>query len=156
MNCKEIKEILIFFIEGSLNPDIAVQIQKHLEKCNECKAFSLKLKSVLSLIEMEKIKETNPYFLMKVMERLKNKSRSNDIFKTFHLFRIMKPVLAIMLIGVAIYTGILLGGSYSNKYESTVMLNSRGIQLQSIADEFYLNDLGMENIETLLLTDNNN
>ena len=156
MKCIEFKENLLLFIEGSLNPDLAVQIQKHLEKCNECQAFSLKLKSVLSVIEMEKIKESNPYFSMRVMERLKNKSSSNEIFKAFHFFRIMKPVLAILIMGVAIYTGILLGGSYSKNYETTVMGDSRGIHLQSIADEFYLNDLGMENIETLLITENNN
>jgi predicted anti-sigma-YlaC factor YlaD len=156
MRCEEIKENMIFYIEGSLNTDRAMLVKEHLEECHECQNFFLKVTSVLSVIENEKIKDSNPYFSMKVMERLKNQSSSNEIFKAFHFFRIMKPVMAIILIGVAIYTGILLGGNYSKKNDITVMGDSRGIQLQSIADEFYLNDLGMENIETLLITENNN
>jgi len=155
MRCEEIKEILIFFVEGSLNPDKTNQVQKHLEKCQECKSSHLKLKSVLSIIETEIIKESNPYFSMKLIERLKNSSETNEVFSAFRIIGILKPVVAILLIGIAIYTGILIGGSYSHKYDTTVIDDSRGIQLQAVADEFYLNDIGMENIETLLIIENN-
>ena len=154
MRCKEIKENLIFFIEGSLNHDRAMQIQKHLEECQECKSSYLKLKSVLSIIETEKIKESNPYFSMKVLERLKYSSETSKVFSAFKIIRILKPVVAIFLIGIAIYTGILMGGSFSHKYDTIVIDDSRGIQLQAVADEFYLNDLGIENIETILITYN--
>jgi anti-sigma factor RsiW len=154
MRCEEIKEILIFFVEGSLIPDKTNQVQKHLEVCHECRASYLKLKAVLSVIEKEKIHDVNPYFSMKVMERLKNKSGSHEVSANFHFIRILKPVLAVLLIGAAIYTGILLGGSYSQKYETNSMENSRNTQIQAVADEFYLNDLGIENIETILITYN--
>jgi predicted anti-sigma-YlaC factor YlaD len=155
IRCEEIKGILIFFVEGSLNHERAMLVKEHLEVCLECQYSFQKIATILSVIENEKMKDSNPYFSMKVMERIKNKSSSNEIFKAFHFFRIMKPALAIALIGVAIYTGILLGGNYSKKYETTVMGDSRGTQLQAIADEFYLNDIGIENIETLLIIENN-
>lgn len=154
MKCKEIRDNLIFLADGTLSPDKGNQVQKHLEVCDECRASYLKLKGVLSVIEKEKIHDVNPYFSMKVMERLKNKSDSHEVSANFHFIRILKPVLAVLLIGAAIYTGILLGGSYSQKYETNSMENSRITQIQAVADEFYLNDLGIENIETILITYN--
>jgi predicted anti-sigma-YlaC factor YlaD len=154
MKCHEIKENLIFFVEGSLNPEKTNQVQKHLEECNECQAYYLYIKSLLTIIEKEKIKDHNPYFSMKVMERLKNHSGSKEVFKAFHVVSILKPVFAVLLIGIAIFTGILLGDIYTQKRDTLNIDDSRASQLQAIADEFYLYDLGVENIETILITEN--
>lgn len=155
MNCKEIKENLIFYVEGSMNPDKSSQVEKHLEGCDECRSSYLFLKDTLLVIEKEKIRDKNPYFSMKVMERLKRQSGSKQISGVFSFNRIYKPSLAFLLTGLAIYAGILLGGSYNNKYEIISREDSRANQIQTVADEFYLNDLGIENIETILITDNN-
>lgn len=155
MRCEEIKEILIFFVEGSPNHERAMLVKEHLEVCLECQYSFQKIATILSVIENEKIKDPNPYFSMKVLERLKYSSETSKVFSAFKIIRILKPVVAIFLIGIAIYTGILMGGSFSHKYDTTVIDDSRGIQLQAVADEFYLNDIGMENIETLLIIENN-
>jgi len=153
--CNEIKENLIFYVEGSLNPDKSSQVQKHLDGCDECQSFILFLKDTLSVIEKEKSRDTNPYFSMKVMERLKIHSGSMQISGYLSFGRMYKPSLAILLAGLAIYAGIFLGGSYTKKFEISSFDHSRTNQLQTVADEFYLNDLGIENIETILITDNN-
>lgn len=155
MNCNEIKEKLIFYVERSLDPENSTQVEKHLEYCHDCQSSFLYLKNALSVIEKEKTREINPYFSMKVMDRLKRQSGSKQISGIFSFNRIYKPSLAFLLTGLAIYAGILLGGSYNNKYEITSREDSRANQIQTVADEFYLNDLGIENIETILITDNN-
>jgi hypothetical protein len=155
MNCKEINEILIFFVEGSLHPAKISQVQKHLDGCDGCRSSYLYLKRVFSVIEKEKIRNTNPYFSMKVMDRLKNRSGSKQISGYFNFGKIYKPSMAFLLTGLAIYAGILLGGRYAQKNEITSFGESRTKQLQTIADEYYLNDLGIENIETIMITDNN-
>ena len=156
MNCNEIKENLIFHVEGSLNPDRSSQFQKHLDDCDECQSFFLFLKDTLSVIEKEKSRDTNPYFSMKVMERLKIQSTTKQISWNISFCGMYKPSLAFLLMGLAIYAGIFLGGRYNKKFETTSFEDSRTNQLQTVADEFYLNDLGIENIETILITDNNN
>lgn len=154
-DCKQAKENLLFFIEGSLKPGISIQVHKHLEECNECQSSYLNLKSAFSIIEQEKIKESHPYFSIKVLERLRRSPETDETSKAFHIRRILQPALAFLLIGAAIYTGILLGGHYSQK-DNTASINDSGeIQLQTLADEYYLNDLEVESIETILITNNN-
>lgn len=155
MNCNEIKENLIFYVEGSLNPVNSSQVQKHLDGCEKCQSFFLFLKYTLSVIDKEKRRDTNPYFSMKVMERLKSQSAAKQISGYFSFARMYKPSMAFFLMGLAIFTGIFLGGSYNKKFEITSFDDSRTNQLQTVADEFYLNDLGIENIETILITKNN-
>lgn len=155
MNCKEINKNLIFYVEGSLDTVKSSQVQKHLEECNDCRSSIIFLRDTLIVIDKEKIRDTNPYFSMKVMERLKKQSASKQISGVFSFNRIYKPSMAFLLTGLAIYAGIFLGGSYTQKYEITSLEDSRANQIQTIADEFYLNDLGIENIETILITDNN-
>jgi hypothetical protein len=155
MNCKETKENLIFYVDGSLNPAESSQFQKHLEGCDECRSSYLFLKNTLRVIEKEKTRDTNPYFSMKVMERLKIQSGPKQISGYFSFDRIYKPSLAFLLTGLAIYAGILLGGSFSQKFERNSSMDSRTEQFQTVADAYFLNDLEIENIETILITDNN-
>lgn len=155
MNCKEINENLIFYVEGSLNPVNSSQVQKHLEGCDECRSSFLFLKDTLSVIEKEKRRDTNPYFSMKVMERLKIQSAPKQISGYFSFSSMYKPSLALLLTVLAIYAGIILGGSYNKKFEITSFDDSRTYQLQTVADDYFLNDLAIENIETILITDNN-
>ena len=106
MNCNEIKEKLIFHAEGSLNHDKSSQVQKHLDGCDECQSFFLFLKDTLSVIEKEKRRDTNPYFSMKVMERLKSQSSPKQISGYFSFSSMYKPSLALLLTGLAIYAAV--------------------------------------------------
>ena len=154
MKCNEIKDNLIFFVEGSLEQGMDLQVQSHLKECSNCDAYFQKMKSVLAIIENEKIKETNPYFAMKVMERIKSNTRNEMNTTPLQLVRVLKPVLAVFLVAIAIYTGITLGGSYTQNNKVSID-DSRANELQVLADDFYLNEFEMENIETILLTENN-
>jgi hypothetical protein len=154
MECNQIKEKLIFLAEGSLNPDQEMHVHNHLKRCNDCQTFYHHVRSVLSVIEKEKIKEHNSYFSMKVMNKLKGAAKPGITPGLFSFPSIAKPLFASLLIGSAIYTGIILGRNFSIKsnYSSD---NLRTSELQSVADEFYLNDFEIENIETILITQNN-
>jgi predicted anti-sigma-YlaC factor YlaD len=154
MNCNEIKENLIFLAEGNLEPESEFQVRSHLKDCIECDAYYQKMKSVLAIIEKEKIKESNPYFSKKLMERMKSHTKNETDPIPFHLIKALKPVIAVCLVAMAIYTGIFLGRSYSQKNDISFN-DSRANELQVLADDFYLNDFEMENIETILLTENN-
>jgi hypothetical protein len=155
MNCKEIKENFIFYVEGSLNPAKSSQFQKHLEGCGECRSSYLFIKETLWVIEKEKTRDTNPYFSMKVVERLKIQSGPKQITWYFSFGKVYKPSLVFLLTGLAIYAGILIGGSFSQKFERNSSMDSRTEQFQTVADAYFLNDLEIENIETILITDNN-
>lgn len=154
MECTKIRNNLIFLASAELEPDEQAQMFAHLEKCHDCQLIYQKFQSAFSIIEKEKSRKSNPYFSIRLVERLENKSKATNRFTPYPAKQLLQPIFAILLIGIAIYTGILIGGSYSPKNNLTYD-NSRSGELQVFADEFYLNDMGIENIESILVNEKN-
>ncbi len=152
IKCNEVRKKLIFLAEGRLEKEQEVMLQHHLETCIECTTHYQKIKTALSELDKEKIREFNPYFSMKVMERLKNKAEPERALIPYFT-GILKPVMVVLLLAVAIFTGIILGGRYS-QLNKTAVNGYRATELQAITDDYYLDDLSMENIESILITDN--
>jgi len=154
IGCREVRKKLIFLAEGSLGKNMEDRLLHHLETCSECTMHYQRMKSLFQELVKEKIKDSNPYFSMKVMDRLKN-TTERSVTSRPSLIGVLKPVMVILMIAIAITAGILLGGSYSQK--NRIVLNDyRSSELQAITDDYYLDDLEMENIERILITENNN
>jgi hypothetical protein len=149
MNCIEVEQNLIFLAEGSLRPGLAETLLDHIAACNACKQKLEAIQYALTLIGREKIRNFDPYFSSRIMERIKKASGYHKIFRPSIFFGVIQPALALMVIGAAIYTGILLGEKVYPAFQP------HENEWQVIADDFYLNDLGMENIESAFITQNN-
>lgn len=149
MKCSEVEQNLIFLAEGSLRPGLAESLLDHIAACSTCKQKLGAVESALTVIEREKIRNFDPYFSSRIMERIKKTSGYNKTFRPSIFFGVIQPALALMIIGVAIYTGILLG---EKVYPASQPQEN---EWQVIADDFYLYDLGMENIESAFITQKN-
>jgi len=79
MNCREIQNKLIFFIEGDLNSNDSSYISGHIENCKDCQFLFNQLKSSLEFIENDKQTETNPFFFTRVMAGIEAKPKENII-----------------------------------------------------------------------------
>lgn len=110
MNCKEIQNKLIFYIDSELKPDESEIIYLHLQGCKECQYLYNQLKASYEFIEKDKQIELNPFFVTRVMEGLARKSKQNSIFNWFKIreYSIQVSVYSILIV-LAIFVGHYLG-----------------------------------------------
>jgi anti-sigma factor RsiW len=153
MNCKEIRENLVYLIDRELPPDKEEFVRNHLQTCAACKEAFVKLEQTWLLIGKQKIRETNPDFSLRVMEqiRIAANPQRKTVFSPGML--ILQPAWRLALAGLAIIIGMVLGESF---YRSGISAEKDigTTSIQKLADEYYLDDFSIENVETILLTSN--
>jgi predicted anti-sigma-YlaC factor YlaD len=140
MNCLNTRNCLIEYIEGRLDVLRQHEIEIHFEECPECREFAHKLGEVFQFFENEKETEFDPFMYTRI-QSLIEKTRRNHSAVAMH--RMLQPIFVALLVLMIAFTGITLGKSYS--YKNT-LANDYKTEL------YYLSDIHVENIESLLLT----
>lgn len=82
MNCKKIKKLLKLYIDDSLTFGEKQLVEKHLEKCSECRAELKSLSTVVRLIKSLPEVSTSPNFtenLMSKISQIEEKERERII-----------------------------------------------------------------------------
>ena len=146
MNCEQINNKLIFFIEKSL-PDAEMQeINSHIDNCNDCKKLTIQLESSLNVIEEEKKVVVNPFIHTGILQKIKNRREQPSFANIFMLKRAMQPVFYSMILVVGIGLGITFGNMAIDNANKNLANND--------FDEIFFNDLDQEPIEAFLLNYN--
>ncbi len=150
MKCKEVHKNLIFYIENELNAETQSKIQEHINGCVSCKKLYEKIKNTLGIINKEEKNKAYPFFFTRIQQKIEELNSSE--IKTGFLpsfTKVLKPVTLAILLAFGIFLGINLG----NKYETNNYTESNENLLQAYANEYYVNELNEETIETFLLND---
>ncbi|MBN1819360.1 MAG: zf-HC2 domain-containing protein [Prolixibacteraceae bacterium] len=141
MKCKSIHNKIIFYLEGNLQKDEMMAIEKHLQICDDCKKFTGELQKTLAIIEKEKIIEVNPFFYTRLKSRMQ--SQSEKVVSSSPVFlRILQPVAFTVLLLIGVYSGIKIGES-SQAGSSITSANAEIVP--------FLNELADEPIESFLM-----
>lgn len=145
MNCKQINNKLIFYIEKSLSSEDMQQVNYHLNRCDSCKNISVLLSSSLNIINKEKRVEVNPFMHTRVLQALENRKNQTGLAFNAMFKRVLQPMLYSAILVVGIGFGISMGNmatkSPYNTYANADM------------DELFLNDFNEEPIEFFLLNE---
>lgn len=139
MNCSEVHNDLIFFIEGSLDEKRSTEIKEHLSTCKKCSDFADYLRESLDIINEEKQVAGDSGFAERIISILDTGGKDK---KTYSL-RILKYAAAAAVIMLGVFTGINLG-----KVASGYNHNDGSAQSDEL---YYLNDLYQEPIESFFL-----
>ncbi len=110
MDCKQVKNNLIFYHYGELSPQQSEEIKKHLQTCQSCAADYQKLSAVLDYAAAEARSEPNPYIWTRVKARLE---QSGEYTPVPAWVRVLQPVLLVALVVVGLFLGIQLGNLYT-------------------------------------------
>lgn len=138
MNCKEIENKLIFYLDKELPTIEQNEISKHLEKCKSCSTKLALIKSSFNFIEKEKDEELNPFITTQIMARIEAETK-----KTKSVFiKILQPISIAALLILA----ILIGNFASKSYNS---LETENLQTQNTntidnSEQFVINDISYE------------
>lgn len=113
MNCKQVKNNLIFYYYGELDEKLLRQIQNHLEHCEACRVEYNKLALALDYAELEsQLKAPDDMW-----ENINSKINSVEKQRTNVLWlRAVQTIAAAALIALAIFIGSLVGRSYVQQF----------------------------------------
>jgi len=144
MKCKTIHSKLIFFLEKELPVSEMEQVREHLENCRECNLFIEDMKKTLSILEVEKSPEINPFFYTSVKEKLDNSiakqkmPAGNPI-----LVRVLQPVAFSVILLLGVYGGIKIAQPLQKETTGHILTEQEMVP--------YLNEMAAEPIETFLM-----
>lgn len=101
MNCKETKEKLIDYIEGSLSKEEELEIEGHMAKCETCKSEYEELQSTIHYIQ-----DKSKYIGENQELKLNADIRKRRTFKRFTRTGIIAIAISLLLVVTAIATDI--------------------------------------------------
>ncbi len=135
MNCKDFQNNIVFFIDQELNKENATMFEDHLECCNQCKKLFEQVNLSYSLINDDRITESNPFFYSRVMTAVENKTQKT-------LFVNKKQVVqwaTFAIIGLfAIVTGYLIANDKNYVLKDTLQNQYELTDEELFVDSHYL------------------
>jgi hypothetical protein len=136
MNCKDIKNKLIFFIDENIEENKKTAIDKHLADCKDCKdAFSI-LNLSLRNIETEKQISGNPFISTQILAKIEGKTQKKSAFRL-----VLQPIIASLIIFFGIWIGQNISDNYLNAPDNLQTQNTQEID-QSV--QYAMNDYSYE------------
>ena len=146
MNCKEVNKNLIFYIEKELQAERELELQEHLKDCHDCNVLFLNLKETMAIVTKEKAAKPNTFLFTRIQEEISNLEKPRKVFLWKRNFiKLLQPVTLSFFLLVGVIFGISMGNSIQYQTPEQSMVYQ--------TDEFYLNDLQQETIESFLLTE---
>lgn len=138
MNCVLCQKELDAYREGRLPEGIRVQVEAHLEHCEECAQSDYLLSISNRVIEQEKSLQSNPFILTRIMAGIQVMEPGEQYTRHIPAFqKVLKPVLISVSIAAAIFIGVMAG----NIYLSTQPANNLPVEM------LYMNDAALESVE---------
>lgn len=141
MNCIEVKNNLVFFIEDSLAEKKMIDIRNHLKNCNNCSELFQKLKADFLFVKNDKVSELNPFFYNRLTEKLQNKNNNKESafgLKTQQLYIQVAAYAAGIIL--AIFLGIGLGADLNISNSFVIENADEATEYQVFADSYNLSE----------------
>lgn len=136
---------IIKFHNKELSPEKMRRVKKIIDNSPEYSRKLNELKEIYSLVNIPEKIEDNPNLYINIINKLTANEEQNHQYEP-NLKPAFQTVLATLLILITIYTGINLGETYVETNENK-FLSKQGT-------EIFFNDLQLEKIENILLTEN--
>jgi hypothetical protein len=134
MKCIEAKSKIWFFLEDDLNESETQLLTQHFFSCQDCQKEVDFLFKMVKIIDEEKVRSNNPFFVEKVVNQVVITKQNSQINHLLHsIFRTTKPAFAAFAVLGCIALGVFLGTPNTSHNNDDVFLNfskSFGIELE--------------------------
>ncbi|MDP2982206.1 MAG: zf-HC2 domain-containing protein [Candidatus Latescibacter sp.] len=145
MKCNRVMDLLPFFDDGSLAPQIAEDVKRHLAGCADCRRELREMTGVVRLVR-ETIIEQAPVPDSRYLEMINKRIRRKKAERTTALWAVPAAAVIFFAVFVGAYslflgnngTGFMAGEKHSNKGQTAVVFKS------SLTDE----DVAYHNLTT--------
>ena len=143
MNCKSVKENLVFFLEHELPEERRMQMENHLKSCPDCSRLLEEFSQVWEGVQRGRI-QPSPYFWTRLKQRMVEYEQGrNPVFGWIGgLIRLTRPGVAVAAALVCIFLGYSLGNFPQQVNGQTVPPVEEGaVAVQEFFDSDYLDPL---------------
>jgi len=131
MECKNVNKKLIFYIDDKLPLDETLEIQKHLNECEQCNAKYEFLKQILSQIEADRDIRPNDFIATRILAKLPATE------KKYKLKKVLSPVL----IAIFMFFAIILGKLTADFYYTNELKNQVEYVSKDNFDQYVIEEL---------------
>lgn len=148
MNCQEVKENMLAYLEGSLGGDLPGRMKEHIETCDSCRAFQMFMLQVNLQVEDEKARRPNPFLYTRIQEKI---DRKHEVPVHGYYTRLLRSPLyyaavIIFAVSLGVFAGKQLGGLLSTPASTAPALSEQ----EKLKQEFYLQNLENDDISQLI------
>jgi predicted anti-sigma-YlaC factor YlaD len=137
MNNHEIKNSILFYIEGSLNESESKKIAEHIENCDHCRNLYQRLCRTIQVIDQHKNVLPDTFIYTRIISKMERTDKKNAYYR----YKILQPIIIGLIALISIFGGMQLGSTYKKTLESNT----------SNTESYLWNDLSQETIENTLL-----
>ncbi len=148
MNCQEVNENMLAYLEGSLGGDLPGRMKDHIETCDSCKAFQVFMLQVNLQIEDEKTRVPNPFLYTRIQEKIDRKHELpvHGLYPRLLRSPLYYAAVIIFAVSLGVFAGRQLGGLMSNQASPAPVLTEQ----EKLKQEFYLQNLENDDISQLI------
>jgi hypothetical protein len=108
--CRLIEKKLIFYIDNELDEKESGLVMAHISECTDCQFLFRELSDGLKLLDEDKLTDSNPFFITRVMEKMKNESQNEATWNWIPKRKLALQFAIYIILGIfAIITGFYLG-----------------------------------------------
>lgn len=137
MKCKTIQKKLIFLIEDELDKKESSVVKAHLDTCSDCRFLFNQLEQSLAFISNDKLTDTNPFFVTRVMESIRQKPTKNSIFGWLEQKQmVLQAAIYAFTISISLLAGIYLGSENTKQDDVTFINETEKTDYQLFADSY--------------------
>lgn len=142
MNCQLCQKESDAYLTGKLPEGTRIQVENHLESCDECAESYQLFKLASNVINDEKGIESNPFLVTRIMAGIEELDQTHENSRSIPVYRnLLRSALMTGSVAAAIFAGILVG----NIYNPTPSENRLPVEMA------YLNDAALESVELFSL-----
>jgi len=143
-------------MDNELDVEQNIEVQKHLDTCANCYSLFIKVQGSLGLLKPNSEISEQTFYFTRLKQKMENKIIPKEsVFAGFLSKKLVQPVIYLSSLILAVYIGILIGSGSVEQNSYTEVPNNDENYIESFAQHQYLNELDIEPIENLILSDNN-
>lgn len=157
MNCKSVKENLMFFLENELPEERRIEMETHLKTCPDCTHLLEEFSQLWGTLEHREKIQPSPYFWTRLKQRIvEYEEGRKPVFGWLEgLVRRARPAVAIAVLLICVFLGYSLGNfPQSANGQTAYQVDERTIALEQFFDSCHLSlldDLPTGSIEATYL-----
>jgi len=122
-DCKKIQDQLFYYVLNELPAEKAAIIKEHLENCIVCQDLAIKFEDTAKAIIAEKNVVATYALRNRIFEQVKQGKADNPKLIRLQFFKAYQVAAAIIVLFVAVYSGITIGKSVINNNQQAYYSN---------------------------------
>jgi anti-sigma factor RsiW len=144
MNCKDVKNNLVFFLEKELPEKKRIEMEIHLKSCPDCSSLLEEFSQLWEGVQQPERIQPSPYFWTRLKQRIiQYEEGKRPVFGWIgELIRLTRPAVAVAAMLICIFLGYSLGNFPQQVNGQTVsQANERTVLVQEFFDSDYYDPL---------------